>query len=871
MSRLPIPGKDDGAWGDILNEYLNVVHNTDGTLKDGTVSMTTLDASTQTAISQSGTGIKIGGDIGGTASNPQVIGTHLSTALPVTQGGTGSATKSFVDLSSAQTIAGAKTFSTALAVPGGQVVPSDWINVKTFGAKGDNTTNDLAAIQNAINACPAGGTVYFPAGLYVVANTITIPANITLRGSSATRWPQYGGVPSYLKPKFGSFLGTSLLSATEVDGWRIVDMNLSSGRAVGPANAPVDALYVTGGAKGVRLQNVLTYNFSGYGIHTDSTSNGWPGGWEVSNLNMHANALGGWRSDNSATQTYAFSDAVIENSEAGANNGDGWHWNGLAAVDFISLRSTWNVGYGFYVSGQSSNVGFTECQTDRSNKDGWYLNVTDGAGTTAPSPHVVLLNGCHASRDGRNSNNGQAGYAGVRIVGNSLSDLHMPVVINGFQSHVSADDQPGGQNSPDYGIYATKARKVIVNGAILNATVAPTFDDSSSIVDAGANMYNLVNFSTGLVTYNTTPPVSNRAILNGSQLQVADTTSAPTNARDELVQIRRVSDHVGLLVRNSTPAGNANAAVLIDGSTTASQGLGIRLITDTNHRFLARTGGTLEWGDGTASRDVTLGRTAAGTLTLNNAGAATTSVLDLPGSLQIGQYTVDLGGGSGVVSIANASTVPSSNPVNGGILYAAGNLPMWRDASGTVYNLTAATGNSSPTVPLPEDYNYRVWTYDPMIAANATTPTSGVLYLQRVTVRASQTVSKIMYGVVSVTGMSLTAGQNFVGIYDNNGTLVGSSADISSAITAGGELIFNLSSATTLSQNSFYWIGILLNGTPPTIARGAAQVNNFGSSQLTGATRRFGAFGTGLTSLPGTITPASIISVTTNTYWSAAS
>lgn len=33
MTRLPTPGSDDGAWGDILNDFLSVEHNTDGTLK----------------------------------------------------------------------------------------------------------------------------------------------------------------------------------------------------------------------------------------------------------------------------------------------------------------------------------------------------------------------------------------------------------------------------------------------------------------------------------------------------------------------------------------------------------------------------------------------------------------------------------------------------------------------------------------------------------------------------------------------------------------------------------------------------------------------------------------------------------------------
>ena len=37
MARLPTPGADSGSWGDILNEYLEVEHNGDGTLKDGVV------------------------------------------------------------------------------------------------------------------------------------------------------------------------------------------------------------------------------------------------------------------------------------------------------------------------------------------------------------------------------------------------------------------------------------------------------------------------------------------------------------------------------------------------------------------------------------------------------------------------------------------------------------------------------------------------------------------------------------------------------------------------------------------------------------------------------------------------------------------
>lgn len=37
MARLPIPGSDDGTWGDILNDYLAASHKADGTLKNNVV------------------------------------------------------------------------------------------------------------------------------------------------------------------------------------------------------------------------------------------------------------------------------------------------------------------------------------------------------------------------------------------------------------------------------------------------------------------------------------------------------------------------------------------------------------------------------------------------------------------------------------------------------------------------------------------------------------------------------------------------------------------------------------------------------------------------------------------------------------------
>lgn len=60
-------------------------------------------------------------------------------------------------------------------------------NVKSYGAAGNAIADDLAAIQNAVNAGVATGgafEVYFPDGTYNVSDAITVSGNCTLRGSS---------------------------------------------------------------------------------------------------------------------------------------------------------------------------------------------------------------------------------------------------------------------------------------------------------------------------------------------------------------------------------------------------------------------------------------------------------------------------------------------------------------------------------------------------------------------------------------------------------------------------------------------------------------------------------------------------------------
>jgi hypothetical protein len=65
MTRLPVPGSDDGTWGQVLNDYLELEHNPDGTHRV---------AVNPDATTTSKGKVQLAGDLGGTADAPTVPG-----------------------------------------------------------------------------------------------------------------------------------------------------------------------------------------------------------------------------------------------------------------------------------------------------------------------------------------------------------------------------------------------------------------------------------------------------------------------------------------------------------------------------------------------------------------------------------------------------------------------------------------------------------------------------------------------------------------------------------------------------------------------------------------------------------------------------
>lgn len=168
------------------------------------------------------------------------------------------------------------------------------------------------------------------------------------------------------------------------------------------------------------------------------------------------------------------------------------------------------------------------------------------------------------------------------------------------------------------------------------------------------------------------------ALVVGTQLGVGTNP----NGTDS-VTISLATDNAGINLTNTTGAGNT-AAPLYRGETATSGSLLLtsRVTGDTVTRLAVTAAGAFSWGPGgSTARDTDLSRTAAGVL-------GTTSSFQVGVNLRIN--TTSVGGGTGVLGIANASVVPSINPTGGGVIYVEAGALKYRGSSGTVTVIAAA-------------------------------------------------------------------------------------------------------------------------------------------------------------------------------------
>lgn len=165
MARLPVPGSDEGNWGQVLNGFLTESHKSDGTLKDNVISESNLSSDVQSQLrgssptnltySRTATTVTIASSTGtdatvpsADASNAGILTASDKTKLNSTSGtNTGDQT---ITLTGDVTGSGSSSF--AATISNSAVGNAKLANMPASTLKGNNTgaaaaASDLTATQ----------------------------------------------------------------------------------------------------------------------------------------------------------------------------------------------------------------------------------------------------------------------------------------------------------------------------------------------------------------------------------------------------------------------------------------------------------------------------------------------------------------------------------------------------------------------------------------------------------------------------------------------------------------------------------------------------------------------------------------------------
>lgn len=333
------------------------------------------------------------------------------------------------------------------------------VNALDYGVKGDGVTDDTAALQAAINATPIGGTLLIP----VTTGPIRISAPIQLleqRSYVFTRYMMWTyrystDIAATLKATAG-FTGAAMVQiqektitgrALDADGIRLVGCVADAGAASGN----VHGFLIEGLCRDLLFQNCVARDAKGTGSGWEfrqGTGTSPPRGIRMDHCVSDSGDRYGFRF-NGVTDSTLFDLLAVGSNETGiyaSNSGEN---------TFDSCRAVFNTFHGFQFDGNTS-TGLTTLlapATDRNGRDGIRISQTGTQPIDIVSPRL--------RRDGSSSTS--SNYAGISILG-SAGNTVVPVNVIGGSCVPGVDDGGGGLQTPQYGIRATYAQKLNVQG-----------------------------------------------------------------------------------------------------------------------------------------------------------------------------------------------------------------------------------------------------------------------------------------------------------------------------------------------------------------------------------------------------------------------
>jgi hypothetical protein len=358
----------------------------------------------------------------------------------------------------------------------------DWLNVRDFGALGDNLTDDTAAIQAALAAAPMGGIVYLPAGAYRTSAPLTIPPAVTLQGTHTNLMtvPNLTDPPCYLKP-LPSFEGNAVISLVDAatGGYstisaehRILNVMIDGSGVIAPG---LDGIRAAGNIQNVGLRDVTVRRVSGAGVHTEFNAGFHPYSWRchrvmIDNCGWHGFAM------------QVMTDLTLIDCQAIGNGANGFEINNAANSHAIGCRAEWNVNNGYHLTGDwatgtgSGGMLLSGCSTDRNGQNGVLIDAVG-------NPPLQIEN-LLTRRDGRNNGAGGGGYAGLKVDG-----AEVPVIVGMITCYPGVDDDGTQTLSPQYGVRVEDSEYVSVASGFLHADAAGWSDGGgNNVLRRGLNI-----------------------------------------------------------------------------------------------------------------------------------------------------------------------------------------------------------------------------------------------------------------------------------------------------------------------------------------------------------------------------------------------
>lgn len=148
---------------------------------------------------------------------------------------------------------------TSFSMTTGQVV-----NAKDFGAVGNNSTDDTAALQSALTAA-SGGTLFIPKGNYRVTSQLNVPNRTTLVGEGPSSTQIYYRTSS-------TTLFNQLFNFDNVDNIQIEKIGLVCDIGAGCQNTiAINCDGAAGSVTEIDLSEVYIEGFQRYGVRTNSS------------------------------------------------------------------------------------------------------------------------------------------------------------------------------------------------------------------------------------------------------------------------------------------------------------------------------------------------------------------------------------------------------------------------------------------------------------------------------------------------------------------------------------------------------------------------------------------------------------------------